>query len=203
VLALLVAFTFHEASHALVAYRLGDDTAKRLGRLTLNPLAHLDPLGTLMIFVASFGWGKPVPVNPYRLRHPGGRLGMGLVSAAGPVANLLLGWAFAAPFRAGLIHTIAPISLFIPSLGQVLYTIVILNVFLAVFNLLPIPPLDGFKVAIALLPQQTAYSLSRFEQYGPLLLLGLVLFVPYLFRVDLLGALMHPLANVFLGLFLR
>lgn len=134
VVALLIAFTFHEASHALVAYRLGDDTAKRMGRLTLNPLAHLDPLGTIMIFVASFGWGKPVPVNPYKLRRPGGQLGMGLVSAAGPVSNLILAWALSAPFRAGLIGTIAPVSEIIPSVGQILYTTVLLNVFLAVLT---------------------------------------------------------------------
>ena len=202
VVGLLIAFTFHEACHALIAYRLGDATAKRMGRLSLNPLAHLDPLGTLMILVSGFGWGKPVPVNPYNLRRPGGRLGMGLVAAAGPVSNLLAAYIFAAPLRAGLFSTsLVSRNLFIPSAGQVLLSIVMLNVFLAVFNLLPIAPLDGFKVALGLLPPRLAYTWAQTERYGPLILLFLILF-GRLGRLDLLGVTLYPLANAILRLIL-
>jgi len=200
-IALLIAFTIHEAMHAFIAYNLGDATAKRMGRLSLNPLAHLDPLGTLMIFVAGFGWGKPVPVNPYHLK-PGGRLGMGLVAAAGPLSNILTAYVFAAPLRAGLLGVgLASGSVFIPSLGQILVSIVMLNVLLAVFNLLPIAPLDGFKVAMGLLPPRWAYKLSQTERYGPLILLFLILF-GRVGRFDLLGATLRPVANALLRLIL-
>lgn len=201
VIALLIAFTTHEAAHALVANNLGDTTAKRLGRLSLNPLAHLDPLGTIMILVSGFGWGKPVPVNPYNLR-PHGRLGMGLVAAAGPVSNILLAYVFAAPFRAGLI-TIDMMrgGMLVPALGQVLITVVQLNVYLAVFNLLPVAPLDGYRVAIGFLPPNWAYALSRTERYGPLILLFLILSGGFI-RFDLLGATLVPVARAILGMVL-
>lgn len=201
VIALLVAFTVHEATHAFIAYNLGDATAKRLGRLSLNPLAHLDPLGTLMILFAGFGWGKPVPVNPYNLRS-GGRMGMGLVAASGPISNILTAYAFAMPLRAGLVHPgFMSGSIFIPSLGQLLLTIVMLNVFLAVFNLLPIAPLDGFRVAIGFLPPRWAYKLAQTERYGPLILLFLILFARF-GRFDLLGLTLYPIANAVLQLIL-
>lgn len=200
---LLVAFTFHEASHALIAYRLGDMTAKRMGRLSLNPLAHLDPLGTIMILVSGFGWGKPVPVNPYNLRKPGGRLGMGLVAAAGPLSNLLAAYVFAVPLKLGLLPASQMLmsSVVIPSLGLVLYTIVVLNVFLAVFNLLPIAPLDGFKVALGLLPPRWAYGWAQTERYGPMILLFLIL-SGWFIRIDFLGFTLRPLANAILRLIL-
>jgi len=198
IIGLLIAFTIHAACHAFIAYRLGDPTAKRLGRLSLNPVAHLDPLGTLMILVSGFGWGKPVPVNPYNLRRPGGRLGMGLVAAAGPLSNLLAAYVFAAPLRAGLfLASLRSPSLWIPSAGQVLLTIVQLNVLLAVFNLLPIAPLDGFKVAVGILPPRWAYAWAQTERYGPLILLFLILFGS-LGRLNLLGVTLTPLANAIL-----
>ncbi|MGI6209050.1 MAG: site-2 protease family protein [Anaerolineae bacterium] len=201
VIALLIAFTVHEATHALMATNLGDTTARRLGRLSLNPVAHLDPLGTIMILVSGFGWGKPVPVNPYNLR-PAGRLGMGLVAAAGPISNILLAYVFAAPFRANLI-TIGMMrgGDIIPSLGQVLFTVVMLNVYLAVFNLLPVAPLDGFKVVLGLLPPRWAYALARTERYGPLILLFLIL-SGGLIRFNLLDATLVPVARVILQLVL-
>ena len=199
-IALLIAFTTHEATHALIAHNLGDATAKRLGRLSLNPLAHLDPLGTLMILVSGFGWGKPIPVNPYNLR-PGAKLGMGLVAAAGPLSNILMAYVFATPLRAGLIAPVVSGSLFIPSMGQLLITIVMLNIFLAVFNLLPIAPLDGFRVAIGFLPPRWAYALSQTERYGPLILLLLILF-GRMGGFDLLGLTLYPVANAIVKLVL-
>jgi Zn-dependent protease len=203
-IALLVAFTCHEASHALIAFRLGDTTAKRMGRLSLNPLAHLDPLGTIMILVSGFGWGKPVPVNPYNLRKPGGRLGMGLVAAAGPISNLLAAYVFATPLRLGMLRAsqMTMSSLVIPSVGQVIYMVVVLNVFLAVFNLLPIAPLDGFKVALGVLPPRWAYTWAQTERYGPMILLFVIL-SGWFIRIDFLSFTLRPLANLVLRLILR
>lgn len=201
VIALLVAFTVHEATHALVAYRLGDSTAQRAGRLSLNPAAHLDPMGTLMVLVAGFGWGKPVPVNPRNL-HPAGRAGMGMVAVAGPLSNLLMAFVFAAPFRADMI-TAAMMggNAIVPGVGQVLFTIVILNIYLALFNLLPIAPLDGFNVAMGLLPDSWARMLWSTQRYGPIILLFLIISGRFI-RFDLLGATLLPAADAILQLFL-
>jgi len=200
-IALLVAFTIHEATHALVAYRLGDATAQRAGRLSLNPAAHLDPMGTLMVLVAGVGWGKPVPGDPRNL-HPGGRAGMGLVAGAGPLSNLIMAFVFAAPFRAGMITWgMMGDSAVIPGVGQVLLTIVTLNVYLALFNLLPIAPLDGFNVAMGILPESAARVLWNTQRYGPIILLFLILSGRFI-RFDLLGATLLPAANAILRLFL-
>lgn len=191
--ALLVAITVHEFSHAWVAYRLGDPTAKSLGRLSLNPLVHLDPLGTIMmIFTAlagfGIGWGKPVPVNPYNLRA-GARVGMAQVSLAGPMANLITALVLALPFRLGLVGFRTP-----GPWAGLLLTIIIVNVALAVFNLIPISPLDGFKVLLGLLPARTAYALAPMEQYGPPLLL-LLIFMESYSRVGIIGLILHPLTG--------
>jgi Zn-dependent protease len=201
VVALLVAFTVHEAAHAVAAFYLGDPTAKRMGRLSLNPLVHLDPLGTLMILVSGFGWGKPVPVNPYNLRRAG-RQGMGLVALAGPLANLLTAYALATPLRLGLVRPdLIAANLIIPTPGQVLFTTVMLNVFLAVFNLLPIAPLDGFRFAVGLLPPRWGYALAQTERYGPLILLFLIL-LGRMGSFNLLGLTLYPLASSLLRLIL-
>lgn len=169
---ILVALTVHEFAHALVADRLGDPTAKALGRLTLNPLKHLDPLGTIMLFVASFGWAKPVPVNPQYFRHP--NRDMLLVAAAGPVSNLIL--AFITGMILRLSHTDA-----LPLVGNSEMAFVILqyslfiNLVLAFFNLIPIPPLDGSKILRGLLPPHMIPAYLRFESAGPILLLALIL----------------------------
>ena len=176
IIAIIVVLTVHEFAHAWMANHLGDPTAKYAGRLTLNPLNHLDPLGTfilfLLIFTAGlgFGWGKPVPVNPYNLRHRYGEL---LVSIAGPFSNFLIA-----------ILLIATVAIIPPSLSQnwsmdfymLIQTIISVNVMLGVFNLLPIPPLDGSKVLFDLLPARSGNIRSALESYGPFLLIFILFF---------------------------
>jgi Zn-dependent protease len=180
---LLVGFPVHEFSHALAAFRLGDGTAKLFGRLTLNPVAHFDPLGGILLavtFIASqgsfgFGWAKPTPVNPANLQ--GGHRGEALVAAAGPISNLILAAIVALPLR----YLIANPALLIQVPDLVLQTMLIfinINLVLMVFNLFPIPPLDGSKVLFAFLPPRLAYQWRPvLEQYGFVLLL-LVFFLP-------------------------
>ena len=203
VVALVVGITIHECSHALVAYQLGDATAARLGRLSLNPRAHLDPLGSLMVLVAGFGWGKPVPVDPRRLRS--GRQGMAVVSLAGPLSNLLVAGLFALPFHGGLLAVPAvwPPPGFDAGyvVTYVAYMGVLLNVVLAVFNLLPFFPLDGFSVVLGLAPQRWAVLLSRLQMMGPALLLG-VIFLDVFLRVGILWRIMGPMVNWLTKLFI-
>lgn len=173
---LLVGFPVHEFSHALVAFRLGDSTARFMGRLTLNPAAHFDPLGGLMLALSlllggfAIGWAKPTPVNPVNLA--GGRRGEAFVAAAGPVSNLVMAALFAIPLRAviatGLVGEVPGLFL------DVLASLVVINVALFLFNLLPIPPLDGYKVLLAFLDPRTAWQIRPYEQYGFLLLLVLL-----------------------------
>ena len=175
--ALVMGLTVHEASHALIADRLGDPTARRLGRITLNPIAHLDQMGTLMMIFAAIagigiGWGKPVPVNPYNLRI-GPKRGMALVGLAGPLANLTLATVVYLAVGSGLIP-LKPGEPATEVMLDVVNAIVSVNVSLAFFNLIPVPPLDGFSVLLGLLPDPLAYRLVRLEQYGPVLLLLLV-----------------------------
>ena len=167
--ALAVGITVHEFSHALAAMRLGDDTAQKQGRLTLNPAAHLDPVGTILIFVAGFGWGKPTPVTPSRLRI-GERAGMAAVALAGPASNMVVATLAAMPLRLGTL----------PGVGggvdaQILSALTLWNVVLAVFNLLPVAPLDGFKVALGVLPRALARPFAKTERFGVIILLGLLL----------------------------
>ncbi|MBI2847231.1 MAG: site-2 protease family protein [Chloroflexi bacterium] len=177
-LALFVAITVHEFGHAYMAHRLGDDTAKQMGRLSLNPLVHLDPLGTAMLFLVGFGWGKPVPVNPFFLRQ-GARKGMALVAAAGPLANFATAAVLSAFVRAGLVPWRPDIS-FVPFpglwelVGMIVVLSIIYNVILGIFNLIPLSPLDGFKLVLGIVPRDLAYSLSRVEQYGPMILITIV-----------------------------
>jgi len=162
-LSLLVAVTIHEFCHALAADKLGDPTPRAYGRLTLNPLAHLDPLGTLMLFIAHFGWGKPVPIDPYNFRHP--RRDEIIVSLAGPLSNFLLAFIFSR----------------IP--GTLTYILTYTNLYLGIFNLFPIPPLDGSKVLLNILPLDTAIKIeSAFQQYG-YVLIALLIFSGLLIRL--------------------
>lgn len=171
--ALLIAVTVHEFMHGMAAYRFGDSTAKEQGRLSLNPIKHLDPIGTIMLIIAGFGWAKPVPVNPYRFKDPVKH--MMLVGLAGPAANFL------SAFLLSRLFYLEP-SLIIAKLLQVT---IIINVTLGVFNLLPIPPLDGSKIVPYFLPRNWQQPWYRFEQYGFVILLLLVFFLPQVIDVVL------------------
>ena len=183
-IALVGGLTIHECAHAWAAYRLGDPTAKYLGRISLNPLRHLDPIGGLMILFmivagVGFGWAKPVPVNPRNLR--GGARDYALLAFAGPLSNVGLGLVFALILRA--LTLVFPMPLFGGNLIQdlaymFLFLVVVVNFSLAVFNLLPIPPLDGFSILMGILEslpyrgaRELAFTLRRVEPYGPLLLI--------------------------------
>ncbi len=173
IITLVIAFTVHEFSHAWTADRLGDDTPRLNGRLTLNPLAHLDPLGSLLLLVSGFGWAKPVPVNGYALQRstPGGML---LVCLAGPFSNLVLAILAAIPFRAGWIDPYASAGGLLPSPASFLLEFIFINLILMIFNLLPLAPLDGDKVADYLLPPRGQQILDRIRPYGPMILLALL-----------------------------
>jgi Zn-dependent protease len=169
-LILLVSLPFHEFSHALAAYRLGDSTAKYMGRLTLNPLAHLDPFGALLILIAGFGWAKPTPYNPYNVR--GGKTGEVIIAIAGPISNLVLAVAAALPLRY-IIATGVDVPLIVLN---VLATFIELNVILAVFNFIPIPPLDGSKLLYAAMSPQTERQWRPvLDQYGIFILFAAML----------------------------
>lgn len=180
-ISLTIAFSVHEFSHAWVAWKLGDSTAKNQGRLTLNPLKHLDILGSIMVLTVGFGWAKPVPVNSYALRS-GPKAGMATVAAAGPLSNLALAILAAIPVRLGVVEAASIFSggmlnFFLPTTSQLFYTFIWLNVVLMLFNLLPIAPLDGFKVLLGFLPWPASETFRKSEPFGPLILLALV-FLP-------------------------
>jgi len=177
VLVLLVAFTLHELAHAVTADYLGDPTPRRMGRISLNPLVHLDLMGTIMLLISGFGWAKPVMVNPYNMRGDP-RRSMAIVAVAGPLTNILLAVIFAMPFRFGLVDIETTTSGVIPSLGFVLFQFVWINLILAFFNIIPIPPLDGSRILFAILPAEMAYQLRPLEQYGFLILFALIFLVP-------------------------
>ncbi len=177
---LLVGFPIHELAHAWVAYRLGDNTAKQQGRLTLNPLAHLDPLGSLLILVSFIGWAKPVPVNPYRLRF-GPRIGHALVAAAGPLSNLLMAAVVAILWRLGLFDGA---SYFVRSAA---FVFVGVNALLFLFNLIPLAPLDGNSVLAGIVGARIARTLQPLQTYGPIILLGLFLLGWISPQLDILG----------------
>ena len=195
---LLIAITFHEASHALTALRLGDDTAAELGRVTLNPARHLDPAGTVMLLIVGFGWGKPVPVNPYRLRT--GRTGMAMVSAAGPMANVALAVGFALLFRVGVFDgdfTRAELQSLSPMAwaSLIAWYGVALNLLLAVFNLLPLPPLDGGGIIQGIAPQGWWPAVRQLQRYGPIVLIGLIA-LTLVTDVNPLGYVFRPVYSV-------
>ncbi len=172
---ILFSLTIHEYAHALVAHRLGDDTAKRQGRLSLNPLVHLDVLGTLLLFIVHFGWAKPVPVDPRNFRNP--KKDMLMVAIAGPISNILTAIAAAVILKA-LFENFAAIP---PGSGadvaaRMLVWFMYIGIVLAVFNMIPVPPLDGSRVLYGLLPDSLAYRYARFETYGIFILFAFFLF---------------------------
>lgn len=208
-LALILGVAFHEFNHAWAADNLGDRTPRMMGRLTLNPIAHLDPFGSLMMLLVGFGWGKPVVYNPNNLRDPVG--GGALISVAGPLSNLVIAAVAAVPLRLGLVPTeITTLPLRLNSWGPENYAglflsnMVILNALLAVFNLIPVPPLDGFKVALGILPRDLAREYARIEPYGPGILMILIL-MPFLTNgqisllQDILGPVVSRIVNLFTG----
>ncbi|MBS1248836.1 MAG: hypothetical protein MAG431_00400 [Chloroflexi bacterium] len=171
---LFTALTVHEFAHAWTANYFGDDTPRLNGRLTLNPLAHLDPIGSLMLIIAGFGWAKPVPVNAYALRRKSDSALM-WVSLAGPLSNFLLALLAAIPFRTGLVSLLGAYNntphLF-PSLPEFLLTFIYVNLALMLFNLIPLAPLDGEKVAEYFLPAEWQDTFDRIRPYGPMILLA-------------------------------
>lgn len=176
----LVTITVHELAHGYTAYLLGDNTAKNAGRLSLNPLAHLDPLGAILLFVTGFGWAKPVPINPFYFKGSRSR-GILLVSLAGPLSNVVLAFVLA---------MFVPLAArFNMSLAQIIASAIYLNIYMAIFNLLPIPPLDGSKILASLIPKDTAYKfLSVMDQYGMILLLVLAI-------TNVFGKIISPIAG--------
>lgn len=201
--ALVIAITIHEFAHAWAAERLGDPTPRLMGRLTLNPLAHLDPLGTLMLLIVRFGWGKPVQFDPFNLRHP--RRDGAIISLAGPASNILLAITCSVllniffNLRLPLLNN-SFIQLFVYLLIGLLQPLIVLNVVLAVFNLIPIHPLDGFKIVGGVLPEEYAKQWAELEGYGMIFLILLIL--PLAGGASPMSQLISPVINFFLTLLL-
>lgn len=185
----MVAFTVHEFAHAKTADLFGDTTPRMNGRLTLNPLVHLDVLGSLLLIVAGFGWAKPVPINPFVLSRASSAAVM-LVSLAGPMSNFLLAILAAIPIRLGL-ASFSTLSEFLPSTYNFLIEFIFINLLLMLFNLIPLAPLDGDKIADYFFPPSWSRALDRIRPYGPMLLLALVFLLPRL-GVDFFGTIIYP-----------
>ncbi len=186
---LLFALVFHEFSHGWVAYKLGDPTAKHQGRLTLNPLAHLDPFGSMMILFVGFGWAKPVPVDSRYLANP--RVDMMKISFAGPASNLLLA------FIGGILLRITG---YMGPLTSMLILFTQINISLAVFNMIPIPPLDGSQIFSGIMIRKNPNLVMQLQMYGPQILMGLILFGMFT-GVSIIWAFMRPFVSFFMFLF--
>lgn len=191
---LVFALSFHEFSHAFVAYLLGDDTAEKQGRLTLNPFAHLDLMGSMMILFVGFGWAKPVPVNPLNLRDK--RTGMIKVAFAGPASNLLLA------LICGIVIRLVNFYQFSidESVGSALYLFLFINIALAIFNLLPIAPLDGSQIFGSILSRKNPELAWKLQVNGPKVLLGVILF-SIITGISILGKIMGPFIDFFMYIF--
>jgi Zn-dependent protease len=181
----LFALTFHELAHGYVAWNLGDPTAKNAGRLTMNPLKHLDPLGVIAFIIMKIGWAKPVPVDPRYFKDP--QKGMLLVALAGPAANIVTAVVSAILVKGLIMMPIIPMYILKPIVGMLVASVWI-NIMLAVFNCLPIPPLDGSKVLMGLLPPNAARSYAKMEPFGFILLL-------ILFYAGIIGKVIMPIIS--------
>jgi len=191
-LAIIVGITVHEFAHAWAAYFFGDPTAKNMGRLSLNPLVHLDLFGFLLLLIAGFGYGKPVPVNPYNLRNQ--KWGTVFVSAAGPLSNLLQIVIFGLAFH--FLIFLGPNNLLINFLVALIYV----NIILMVFNILPIPPLDGSKILMSILPSSLDNFKIWLQKNGPFVLFSLIIF-DYMFRIGIFAAIFKFFINVIFKVF--
>jgi Zn-dependent protease len=191
---LIFSLCFHEFSHGYIAYKLGDHTAARNGRLTLNPLAHLDPIGSLMILFVGFGWAKPVPVNPVNFSNP--RLDMMKVAFAGPASNLLLAFTGGLMMRLVNIVGLLQSEMFI----QTLYFFIFINISLAVFNMIPVAPLDGSQIFGNMISKNNPELAYKLQMYGPKILMGIVL-IGMVTPFSVLGFLMMPFVKMFMYLF--
>jgi len=190
VIGLVLAITIHEFAHAFVADKLGDPTPRYQGRVTLNPMAHLDPLGTMAMLFTRFGWGKPVQYDPYNLKEP--LRDTALIAIAGPLSNILV-----AALISILIHLLPLPDMIISALVQILF----INLSLAIFNLIPIYPLDGSKIILILLPKETAYEYEQvMHQYGMFILLMMIL--PIWNGISVVSTLVSPVLNLLYSLFL-
>ncbi len=183
IVALVIAITIHEFCHAWVANYLGDPTAKYEGRLSLNPLVHLDPVGTIMLLLVHFGWGKPVPFNPYYLKNP--RLGSFLISLSGPVSNFLLALLVAIPLK--YVSYLSPLYPYLSSMYGV-------NLLLFIFNLFPIHPLDGAKVFRYFVPHKFDEQMDEYFRVGPYILLTILLF-EYVTHISIIGTVIYWVAE--------
>jgi len=187
VIGLVIGFTLHEWAHAFTAYRLGDNTAYRQGRLTLDPRAHIEPLGIILALIAGFGWARPVPINP-RAFYPHETRGLVIVSLAGPVMNLIIAAVFG-----GAIRLLSAAGMMPGFLYTVLATVVLFNLVLFLFNLIPLAPLDGYRIAVGVLPYQQSATLVRYERETTLALMLIIMLGAITDgRLDPLGTLLGP-----------
>ena len=200
--ALLLGIAFHEFCHAYVASALGDQTARRLGRVSLNPLVHLDPFGTILLFIAGFGWGKPVPVDPGQLSR--GHTDTALVAAAGPLSNLMFAFLLAIPFKTG---ALVPASLSLnraahvmtgglsDGVADILAVVIFFNLLLGVFNLLPLAPLDGSRVLAGLVPSEHTAAYNRLQRNGPGILVAIIM-LDFALGLGILWGIIGPVVDM-------
>lgn len=190
--AVIIALGFHEASHAFMAYKMGDNTAKNLGRLTINPIKHIDPIGFLCLFLVHFGWAKPVPINPRNFKNP--KRGTVLVALAGPLSNIALGFVFTLIYVA-----LGQFGIGATTIGnlamQMLAACISVNLSLGIFNLIPIPPLDGAKIFGGLLPKKLYFWIMDYEQYISIILMILLLFT------NVIGYIIFPIVSLLESIF--
>jgi Zn-dependent protease len=193
VVPILLALTVHEYSHGYVAYRLGDHTAKNMGRLTLNPISHIDPIGLIMLFVIGMGWAKPVPINIYSFQHP--KRDLALSSAAGPISNFIMAAITGLLFRLfpGLIPMTNDPGLIL-FFKMNLFYFMLINVGLGIFNLIPIPPLDGSKILRGFMKDKHTYIIDYLERYGGMIIIGIFI-IGRLAGFSIFGRLIGPLIN--------